>query len=183
LEFRLRNALRAGDTTATGQVLAHSAGLAQCLETLRPHWQKAHAEVAAFNGSGGLRRRGVGIGCMWYGIGNTSMPNPSRMRVGLSPAGTLTLYNGAVDIGQGSNTIMIQIAAAALGLALCQFTLVAGDTDLTRDAGKTSASRQTFVSGMAAERAGRDLRQQILRLANAGPDAELRLEGACLTVR
>ena len=52
-----------------------------------------------------------------------------------------------------------------------QFALVAGDTDLTADAGKTSASRQTFVSGKAAERAGRDLRRQILRLANAGPEA------------
>ena len=168
LEFRHRNALRAGDTTATGQTLAHSAGLAQCLEALRPHWKKAHEEVAAFNARRGPRRRGVGIGCMWYGIGNTSMSNPSRMRVGLSPAGTLTLYSGAVDIGQGSNTIMTQIAADAVGLPAAQVALVAGDTDLTADAGKTSASRQTFVSGMAAERAGRDLRQQILRLANAG---------------
>ena len=116
LEFRRRNALRAGDTTATGQMLAHSAGLAQCLDALRPHWQKAHAEVAAFNRTAGPRRRGVGIACMWYGIGNTSMSNPSHMRIGLSPAGTLTLYNGAVDIGQGSNTIMTQIAADALGL-------------------------------------------------------------------
>ena len=177
------NALRAGDTTSTGQRLAHSAGLAQCLDALRPHWKKAHDEIAAFNAHSGHRRRGVGIGCMWYGIGNTSMSNPSHMRVGLSPAGTLTLYSGAVDIGQGSNTIMTQIAADALGLPAAQFALVAGDTDLTADAGKTSASRQTFVSGMAAERAGRDLRRQILRLANAGPGAELSLEGAKLTVR
>ena len=183
LEFRHRNALRAGDTTATGQVLAHSAGLAQCLDALRPHWRKARDEVAAFNEKGGVRRRGIGIGCMWYGIGNTSMSNPSRMRVGLSPAGTLTLYSGAVDIGQGSNTIMTQIAADALGLPAAQFVLVAGDTDLTADAGKTSASRQTFVSGRAAEGAGRDLRQQILRLANTGPDAALSLDGAKLAVR
>ncbi len=47
LEFRHRNALRAGDTTACGQVLAHSAGLAQCLEALRPHWQRAHEEVGS----------------------------------------------------------------------------------------------------------------------------------------
>jgi CO/xanthine dehydrogenase Mo-binding subunit len=60
---------------------------------------------------------------------------------------------------------------------------VTGDTDLTADAGKTSASRQTFVSGKAAERAGQDLRQQILRLANAGADGVLALEGATLTVR
>ena len=183
LEFRHRNALRAGDTTATGQKLEHSAGLAQCLEALRPHWRKAQEEVAAFNAKDGPRRRGVGIGCMWYGIGNTSMSNPSRMRVGLAADGTLTLYNGALDIGQGSNTIMTQIAADALGLPAARFGLVSGDTDLTADAGKTSASRQTFVSGRAAEAAGRDLRQQVLRLANAGADARLSLEGATLTVR
>ena len=183
LEFRHRNALRAGDATATGQVLSHSAGLAQCLEALRPHWRRAQSEVAAFNAKGGVRRRGIGIGCMWYGIGNTSMSNPSRIRLGLSPEGTLTLYNGAVDIGQGSNTIMTQIAADALGLPVGQFALVSGDTDRTADAGKTSASRQTFVSGRAAEGAGRDLRQKILRLANAGPDAVLSLDGAALTVR
>jgi CO/xanthine dehydrogenase Mo-binding subunit len=183
LEFRHRNALRAGDTTATGQVLAHSAGLAQCLDALRPHWRQAQADSAAFNAKNGVMRRGVGIGCMWYGIGNTSMSNPSRMRVGLAPDGRLTLYNGAVDIGQGSNTIMAQIAADALGLPVAHMTLVAGDTDLTADAGKTSASRQTFVSGRAAEAAGRDLRQQILRLANAGSEATLSLDGAMLTVR
>lgn len=183
LEFRHRNALRVGDTTATGQVLAHSAGLAQCLDALRPAWREALEKAAAFNAERGPLRRGVGIGCMWYGIGNTSMSNPSRMRVGLSPAGALTLYSGAVDIGQGSNTIMVQIAADAVGLPASQFALVAGDTDLTTDAGKTSASRQTFVSGKAAEKAGQDLRQQILRLANAGPEARLSLDGAKLTVR
>lgn len=183
LEFRHRNALRAGDTTATGQKLEHSAGLAQCLDALRPHWRKALEEVAAFNVKEGSKRRGVGIGCMWYGIGNTSMSNPSRMRVGLAADGTLTLYNGALDIGQGSNTIMTQIAADALGLPAARFDLVSGDTDLTADAGKTSASRQTFVSGRAAEAAGGDLRERILRLANAGADARLSLDGATLTVR
>src|SRR4029077_369425 len=138
----------------------------QCLEALRPHWRKALDEVAAFNATGSAKRRGVGIGCMWFGIGNTSMSNPSRMRIGLSPAGTLTLYSGALDVGQGSNTIMTQIAANALGLPASQIALVTGDTDLTADAGKTSASRQTFVSGRAVEAAARDLRLQILRLAN-----------------
>jgi CO/xanthine dehydrogenase Mo-binding subunit/aerobic-type carbon monoxide dehydrogenase small subunit (CoxS/CutS family) len=183
LEFRHINALRAGDITGCGQTLTHSAGLAQCLEALRPHWRRAHHEVATFNSEGAVRRRGVGIGCMWYGIGNTSMSNPSRMRIGLSPAGTLTLYSGALDVGQGSNTIMSQIAADALGLPAAQIALVTGDTDLTTDAGKTSASRQTFVSGMATERAARDLRQQILRLANAGPQATLSLDDAKLIVR
>lgn len=183
LEFRHVNALRVGDRTASGQELKHSAGLTQCLEVLRPHWRTAQAGVAAINARGGNLRRGVGIGCMWYGIGNTSMSNPSRMRIGIAADGAVTLYNGAFDIGQGSNTIMTQIAADALGLPAGQIRLICGDTDLTADAGKTSASRQTFVSGRATESAARDLRQQILRLANAGPQASLALEGTALTVR
>jgi CO/xanthine dehydrogenase Mo-binding subunit len=98
------------------------------------------------------------------------------MTVGLRRDGRLTLYNGAVDIGQGSNTIMVQICADAVGVEMTRFDLVHGDTDLTRDAGKTSASRQTFVSGRAAQHAGEDLRRQLLRLANAGPDARVSFE-------
>ncbi|WP_114375668.1 molybdopterin-dependent oxidoreductase [Elioraea thermophila] len=174
LEFRLRNALRRGDATATGQVLDHSVGLVACLEALRPRWQALRAEADAFNrSSSGPFRRGVGIACMWYGIGNTAMSNPSEMTIGLAADGTITLYSGAVDIGQGSNTVMVQISAEALGVAPHAIRLVAGDTARTRDAGKTSASRQTFVSGNAARLAALDLRRQILALANAGPDARI----------
>jgi CO/xanthine dehydrogenase Mo-binding subunit/aerobic-type carbon monoxide dehydrogenase small subunit (CoxS/CutS family) len=173
LEFRHINAIRAGETTATGQRLEASAGLAQCLEALRPHWKTARAAAEAANRRGGVLRRGVGIGCMWYGIGNTSMSNPSAMRVGLARDGSLTLYNGAVDIGQGSNTIMAQICADALGVPVTALSIVMGDTDRTLDAGKTSASRQAFVSGNAARKAGEDLRAKLLRLANMGEAAVL----------
>src|SRR3546814_15858703 len=61
--------------------------------------------------------------------------------------------------------------------------VVMGDTALTADAGKTSAPRQTFLSGKAAELAGRDLRRQILRLANAGEDARLELKEGRVLVR
>jgi CO/xanthine dehydrogenase Mo-binding subunit len=182
LAFRHRNALRAGDATYSGQRLEASAGLAACIEALDPHWQSLLAEAAAFNRDARTQRRGVGIGCMWYGIGNTSLSNPSTMRLTLARDGTLTFWNGAVDIGQGSTTVLTQIAADALGLPVAAFTLVVGDTDLTFDAGKTSASRQTFVSGKAAELAARALRAEVLRLTNAGPDARLSLSGAALAV-
>jgi CO/xanthine dehydrogenase Mo-binding subunit len=182
LEMRRINAIRAGDLTATNQKLAHSAGLPQCLDALKPHWDALGAEAERFNARRKNLRRGIGIGCMWYGIGNTSMSNPSRMRVGLRADGRVMLYNGAVDIGQGSNTILTQIAADALGLPMALFDYVMGDTDRTADAGKTSASRQTFISGKATELAARDLRSQILRLANAGMDASLTLHGTILTV-
>ncbi|ACA16448.1 aldehyde oxidase and xanthine dehydrogenase molybdopterin binding [Methylobacterium sp. 4-46] len=180
--IRRRNALDHGDATASGQVLHASAGLPQCLDALRDDFFRLVAEAEAANAGGGRIRRGVGLACMWYGCGNTSMSNPSRMRIALGPDGALTLLNGAVDIGQGSSTVLLQIAADALGLPPDRFRQVVGDTDLTYDAGKTSASRQTFVSGNAARRAGEDLRRRILALANAGPAARLSLDGAWLTI-
>jgi CO/xanthine dehydrogenase Mo-binding subunit/aerobic-type carbon monoxide dehydrogenase small subunit (CoxS/CutS family) len=183
LEFRLRNAIRVGQATATGQVLAASAGLAACLEALGSKWRAARAAAAAHNAAArGVLRRGAGIGCMWYGCGNTSIANPSTMRVGISRRGAITLYNGAADIGQGSNTILIQICADALGVAAARFGYVMGDTDLTPDAGKSSASRQTFVSGKAAELAGADLRRHILRLANVGAGARIEIGDGALIV-
>lgn len=182
LEFRLRNALRAGDRTATGQVIDASVGLAACLEQLKPHWARYLDEAQADNRTSGPVRTGVGIGCMWYGCGNTALANPSIMRLGLRADGRLTLYNGAVDIGQGTYTIMAQIVADALGAPLDRITQVFGDTDRTADAGKTSASRQTFVSGKASELAARDLRAQLLRHTNAGEDAELVFEDGIVMV-
>ncbi len=182
LEFRHINAIRVGDATATGHVLEASAGLAECIAALRSDWQAMLVDAAAFNKRDLRRRRGVGIGCMWYGIGNTAMSNPSTMRLTLDSAGTITFWNGAVDIGQGSTTVLAQIAADALGAPVDKLRLVIGDTDLTADAGKTSASRQTFVSGKAAEHAGRALRNEILRLTNAGPNATIQFSGSTLGV-
>jgi CO/xanthine dehydrogenase Mo-binding subunit/aerobic-type carbon monoxide dehydrogenase small subunit (CoxS/CutS family) len=180
--IRRINALDHGDITPSGQVLKHSAGLPKCLDALEPDWHAALACVARHNASAPRRRRGVGIACMWYGCGNTALPNPSAMRITLQRDGTLTFFNGAVDIGQGSSTVLLQIAADALGLPPRAFRMVVGDTDQTADAGKTSASRQTFVSGNAARLAAEDLRRKILGLANAGPHAKLGLEGARLSI-
>ncbi|MGE0736909.1 MAG: molybdopterin-dependent oxidoreductase [Alphaproteobacteria bacterium] len=183
LEFRHINAIRVGQETATGQVLKASAGLAACLEALRPKWRAAREAAQKFNATSSTLKRGVGVGCMWYGCGNTSMSNPSTMRVGIAADGRVTLYNGAADIGQGSNTIMIQICADALGIPADQFGYVMGDTELTADAGKSSASRQTFVSGKAAQLAGEDLRKQILRSANVGDAAKLEILSGRIVVR
>jgi CO/xanthine dehydrogenase Mo-binding subunit len=182
LEFRVANALRGDQPTVTGQVLSEGVGIGACFEALRPHWRRANAEAAAFNAAARNLRRGVGIAGMWYGCGNTSLPNPSTIRVGLTPEGRLSLHQGAVDIGQGSNTVITQICADALGAPIDRFDLVSADTDLTPDCGKTSASRQTFVTGKAAELAGRELRRSILRLANAGEAARLTFADGAVTV-
>ena len=184
LEFRIMNALDDDSPTVTGQVLGEGVGIRACLEALRPRWKAARAEAAEFNAKAiGPLRRGVGVAGMWYGCGNTSLPNPSTIRVGLKPDGRIALHQGAVDIGQGSNTIVTQICADALGAPIDRFDLVSADTSITPDCGKTSASRQTFVTGKAAHIAGTELRCAILRLVDACKCAAIAFEDARITIR
>ena len=181
LEFRLRNVLENDTPTVTGQVLGEGVGIRACLEALRPKWEEARKETARFNANAkGPLRRGVGIASMWYGCGNTSLANPSTMRVGLKPDGRIALHQGAVDIGQGSATVVTQICAEALGAPVDKFDLISGDTDVTPDCGKTSASRQTFVSGKAAYLAGGQLREAILRLVGAQDSSNISFENGAI---
>ena len=176
LEFRILNALEDDSPTVTGQVLGEGVGIRACLEALRPKWAAARQEAAAFNAqTHGPIRHGVGVAGMWYGCGNTSLPNPSTVRVGLKADGRIALHQGAVDIGQGSNTIVTQICADAMQVAIERFDLVSGDTAITPDCGKTSASRQTFVTGKAAAMAGAKLRVAMLSLAKANEAYDLSL--------
>ena len=183
LEFRIRNALGNGVPTVCGQVFTQGVGIGACLEALRPAWDAERAEAAKINARPGPVRRGVGVAAGWYGCGNTSLPNPSTIKAGLRADGRLVLHQGAADIGQGANTVIAQIFATALGVPVGALELVGGDTDVTPDAGKTSASRQTFVTGNAARLAGEALRAEILQRANAGPEAGIDLSGGTLTVR
>tara|TARA_R110002012_G_scaffold255091_2_gene434714 strand:+ start:35867 stop:38614 length:2748 start_codon:yes stop_codon:yes gene_type:complete len=173
LDFRLKNALSDWVRTVCGQVFPQGVGIRQCLEALRPAWEAAKIECAAFNDRNSAVKRGVGLASAWYGCGNTSLPNPSTIKAGLRGDGTIVLHQGAMDIGQGSNTVIPQIFAKALGVSVSDITIVGADTDITPDAGKTSASRQTFVSGNAALKAGEALRADILRQVNAGPTAQI----------
>ena len=182
LEFRILNALDNGVPTVCGQVFAQGVGVKPCLEALRPTWAAAQAECDAFNAAHDTRKRGVGVAAGWYGCGNTSMPNPSTIRAGLRADGTVVLHQGAMDIGQGSNTVIPQIFARAFGVPVHDVALIGADTDLTPDAGKTSASRQTFVTGNAARLAGDALRKAVLAQVNASPDATITLDPAGLTV-
>src|SRR5262249_47624 len=154
--------------TVTGQIMGAGVGIRACFEALRPRWKEARAECQSFNAdTPGPVRRGIGVAGMWYGCGNTSLPNPSTVRIGLKRDGRIPLHQGGVDIGQGSNTIVTQICADAVGAPIECFDLVSGDTAITPDCGKTSASRQTFVTGKAAHMAGNALRRAILRMSKA----------------
>ena len=182
LQFRLINALRGGDASATGQSL-QAVGIEDCLKALQGPWTRALAGAKAANSDNPEMRHGVGVASCWYGCGNTALPNPSTIRIGITVQGQLVLHQGATDIGQGSNTVIAQIAADAIGVPLSSISLIGPDTALSPDAGKTSASRQTFVSGRAAMAAGQSLRAKALRLANAGEGAVITFENGKLLVK
>jgi CO/xanthine dehydrogenase Mo-binding subunit len=154
--MRRLNAQRVGSTTATDQVLSASVGIGDCLSAIQPHYDDARRSWAGAP-AGPYRKRGVGIGAMWYGIGNTGVQNPSTAHVEMNLDGAVTLFTGCADIGQGSSTVLSQIAAEVLGLDAEDIRLVAADTKHTTSAGATSASRQTYISGNAVKQAAEQL--------------------------
>jgi hypothetical protein len=86
---------------------------------------------------------------MYYGIGNTGIPNPSSIEVELTEKGTILIHSGVCEIGQGSDTVLMQIALETLEIDSSFVEFSAKDTSITFDAGSTSASRQTYISGKA----------------------------------
>jgi CO/xanthine dehydrogenase Mo-binding subunit len=152
LEFRLLNAFKPGSETATGQKLTSSVGIRDCLEALRPHYEWAKSAWRTGE-SGPYKKRGIGLGGMWYGIGNTGVRNPSTAKIKMDLGGNVSLYSGCADIGQGSTTILAQIAAESLGIKPEDIRLFVADTRCTTNAGATSASRQTYISGNAVKEA------------------------------
>lgn len=161
MTMRRKNGFKVGGRSGTGQLLTDSIGFMDCLDQVSPLYEEACREWVSASPSP-YKKRGVGVGAMWYGIGNTGVQNPSTARVEMSPQGKVTLYTGCADIGQGSTTILSQIAAEVLGLDAADITMVVADTKYTTNAGATSASRQTYISGNAVRDAVSNLADVLL---------------------
>ena len=160
LKFRMINAMQPGTVTATGQVLEHSVGILKTLEAVLP----GYAEGLRWKSQARPDhiKRGIGLGSMWYGIGAMSVKNPSHATIRLDGKGKISLFTGASDIGQGSTTILCQIIREILGVEPGMVNLVTADTGETLDAGPTSSSRQTYVSGNAVLEASRKMATDLL---------------------
>lgn len=113
-----------------------------------------------------MKKRGIGIGCMMYGCGNTGLPNPAGAFVDIMDDGTVRVLTGCADIGQGSSTVLGQIAAEEIGVPYEDVIVLAGDTGQSPDAGASSASRQTYISGNAVLRAARAAKANIYAMAS-----------------
>lgn len=161
LSLRFRNALKVGSKGSTGQLLTASVGFTECLEAIKPYYIEAQKNWVSSCPSP-FKRRGIGLGGMWYGIGNTGVQNPSTAKVEMELDGSVTVFTGCADIGQGSTTILSQIAAEILGISPNTIRMVVGDTKFTTNAGATSASRQTYISGNAVKDAAENLANVLL---------------------
>jgi CO/xanthine dehydrogenase Mo-binding subunit len=163
IELRLKNALKDGDQTATGQVL-HSVGLTETIlkaaEVAR--WDKTPLENRSTNGP---IRRGRGVACMFYPIGVTEKPNASSAFVRVNADGTVNVIVGAVDVGQGSKTALTQIAAEELGVPMEDVILVTGDSDVDPYEFGSVASRVTYAAGNAVRLTVASAKKMLLEAA------------------
>ena len=113
-----------------------------------------------------MKKRGLGLGCAWYGTGyGNGFPDVSSAFVEIHDDGTATVLTGAVDVGQGSNTVYAQIVAEELGLSAEDINVWTGDTDTTPDSGTTAATRQTYNTGNAVLKAVRKAKRQLQEYA------------------
>lgn len=118
-----------------------------------------------------MKKRGRGIASIYFGMGNTAKPNPSSAYVELLEDGSCVVLCGAADMGQGSDTVLVQIAAEALGLSPDRVRIKSADTLVTPEAGMSSASRQTYVSGNAVLLAAVQVRELLLKEASEEMEA------------
>ncbi|MGA2990807.1 MAG: xanthine dehydrogenase family protein molybdopterin-binding subunit [Candidatus Korobacteraceae bacterium] len=159
-EIRLKNGLKPGSSTATGQRLDNSVGYPDTVRQVREEIAKRETPV-----SSGSKRYGWGVASMYYGIGKTAGPNPGTARIEVEESGDVVLYLGCGDMGQGSAATMVQIAAETLKLPVEAIRLTVGDTDRCSDSGPSSASRVTYIVGRAVQLAAEQLQQVLKRTA------------------
>jgi len=156
LALRMKNGFVKGDMTICGQVLDHTIGFQECMETLKPLYEKAINEAKS-NTTNEIKR-GVGLGGVWFGPGR-SAPDQSEAWAELLPDDTLQVWIAASDMGQGTDTMFWQIAAETIGFPLEKVKVFTTDTEITPDGNFSAGSRQTYVSGRAVQMAVEELKK------------------------
>lgn len=176
---RLReiNALRPGDTTATGQ---HVGDDSSALEVLRDAVERAefHRKRVEYAGTG----RGIGLSLFFHGSGFTGSGEvmlKSRAALETSERGVRVLV-ASTEIGQGTRTMHAQIVADALGVPFDDVEPAQPDTHVVPDSGPTVASRTCMVVGGILERCARELRE---RIGELHPAEHFRRFGATTVIK
>lgn len=163
LELRKKNGYNEGDKFVTDETL-RAVGLKECLDEVAQSigWESSKFKSSGVQGSrsGGIRR-GKGLACM---IKATITPSISSAVVKLNEDGSLSLYSGTVEMGQGSETVLAQIAGKELAIPLQKIQVLGVDTDVVPYDLTTSSSRSTFHMGKAVQLAAQDILRQLKQI-------------------
>jgi CO/xanthine dehydrogenase Mo-binding subunit len=164
--IRERNALRPGDTTATGQVMGRDCSALKVLRAAvkRTNFKRKRKQFRAVTSGG---RRGIGLALFFHGAGFTGAGEvmlASRASLELTESGARVLVANT-EIGQGTRTMLAQIVADTLALPYQAIEVSAADTAYVPDSGPTVASRTCMVVGGLLERCAREMRRKLGRLS------------------
>jgi len=164
IELRLKNVMDAGETTCN-ELFVSSFGMREALEAVRDSaaWQTKRASGGKTRGSG----KGIGAACGFfvsgagYSIYRSKTYHCTVVTKVDEVGGGVTVFSGAADIGQGSDTVLAMITAEELGIEMKDVKVVSGDSNLSIDLGAYS-SRTTLMTGAACRDAAREVKRQIL---------------------
>jgi CO/xanthine dehydrogenase Mo-binding subunit len=175
IDLRLKNAVRSGEDWMCGTKV-NTVAMVECLEKVRDacEWSKRRKVTIGQDG----RVRTIGIAALPHISGLLT----SGAIVRLLEDGTAVLNTGAVDNGQGSDTVLVQMCAQTLGLSVDQISLATPDTDASPYNWGTTASRVTYMAGRAVVAAANSVVEQLKMHAGemlecSADDLELRPGG------
>ncbi len=168
VEFRRINQVKEGDQDPKTHLKVLSCGLDECLDRGKAliGWDEKRKK---YEGQTGEKRRGVGMAQFCYGTGTYPVClEIAGARIILRPDGSVQMQVGATEIGQGSDTVLSQMAAEILGISPDKVYLESTtDSDTSPFDTGAYASRQTYVSGAAVKKAALECRERILDAAAA----------------
>jgi len=168
LELRLQNSLHQDSRSFLGYPIQESLGYQQALNALKPNYHAYLKQADIYNRNQPQHspyRKAVGLAGMWYRFGKSGSLRVEAWSE-LSKDGKLILYCSAPDYGQGSATVMSQMAAEVLGVPREAVRVINADTALTPDSGIQGASRATYFVGGAVVQAARNLKEALLSNAS-----------------
>jgi CO/xanthine dehydrogenase Mo-binding subunit len=167
IDIRRKNGLKQGSATATGQVLDQSVGLIDTLDACAKafNWDEKYRQTGYID-KARSKRRGVGIGMGWYRTSIGINADGCGANVHVHEDGSVLLFSGITEMGQGSFTVLPQICAEELGVRLEDIRYVVPDTDIVPESGPTVGSRSTTLMGNAIILAARQVKESILAAAS-----------------
>lgn len=147
-DFLVKNCLHVGEKTTAGQIIEYSCGFEEALNAVYDEFNRDGGKPKP---SGPNKRVGVGYsGCYKNAGYGTGIPDGIGEAIGLKPDGHFVIYTGSNECGQGSNTVICQIAAQGLGVSYDIIDVADHDSDyVPYTTGSTNASRTTYNAGNA----------------------------------